>query len=88
MLPSSTGGEGTLRIQLHPSCLPDDEEYAHEEYDAGGYGDEDADEGYDGFRARPRFGEDLLQEDGGKEGAGEGVWEGEWDGAEVRVVGR
>lgn len=63
----------TLCIKLHPFCLP-------------GYGDEDQvdedweEEAYEGFGAKPKFGQPVEVE----EAEDLGVWEGDW--GDVRRV--
>lgn len=92
--PSAAAPAGTLRIELHPDCLPPAGD------DADWYGeweeeDEEVDEVAGALRAKPkiRFGEDLFMaqgddegEGGGAQGEGEGVWEGEWATVDARLV--
>ena len=73
--------EHTLRIQLHPSCLPaaPEEEY-YEEEEEQFYGGEE-DEEYS-LKKKMKFGQDALE---GDEQGDMGVWEGDWSG-DVRLI--
>jgi hypothetical protein len=81
--------ESSLRIQLHPSCVPvahedEDAVYGDQEEEQGYYeGDEEEQEEY-GLKKKLKFGQDAF--DAGEESKEDlGLWEGEWSG-DVRLV--
>ncbi|BGP61992.1 hypothetical protein NBRC10512v2_003318 [Rhodotorula toruloides] len=82
LLPSSPENPSSLRIQLHPSCVPPTED-ADESYEGAAV--EDAAFYEDEWAPKPKFGQDLV-DSAALEEADPSVWEGEWDGADVRVV--
>lgn len=84
LLPPSPPDSSSLRIQLHPSCVPP----IAEVYDGTEGLEADEADVYEHERApKPKFGQDLLEHHArGGEAADPSVWEGEWDGADVRVA--
>lgn len=77
-----------LRIQLHPACVPPEEDDYGYGYEEEAYDYEDG--AYAGYKKRPKFGEPLVDEgedraNGVANWARRGVWEGEWQEG-VRVV--
>lgn len=79
----------SLRIEIHPACLASLDAAAESAYQEAlaapaAFDDDEEDEFYGERKAKPKFGQDLLEE---QLEADPTVWEGDWDGQEVRSLG-